>query len=219
VDATRTSAAEWETFTVVYAPGPSGPLNTGTQFHLQTYDGVHFVCAEGGGGGGVDATRTWAQQWETFTAINRAGIFPLTDDSGAVEVNNDSNQWMQTTAQLSQNGLLTATTHTWTNSAVYGFTGGVVVFAFDGNDNVLAMSSTQTFGVDATTDIFSSVRGSRTDLWSEQLSGINTAAYIKIGTFYAPHNRLLGDLATLVQIGNDINSVIQAIAKIYGALS
>jgi hypothetical protein len=219
VDATRTWAQEWETFTVVYAPGQSGPLNTGTQFHLQTYDGVHFVCAENGGGGQVDATRTSAQQWETFTAINRAGMFPLTDDSGPVEINNDSNQWMQTTAQLSQNGLLTATTHTWTNSPVYGFTGGVVVIAFDGNDNVLAMGSTQTFGVDATTDIFSNVQGSRTDQWSEQLSGINTAAYIKIGTFYAPHNRLLGDLATAIQIGMNFLTAVEAVAKFFGVLS
>jgi hypothetical protein len=218
IDATATSAQQPETFTIVYAPGQSGALNTGTQFHLQTSDGVHFVSAEGGGGGAVDATRTSAQQWETFTAINRAGMFPQTDDSGAVEINNDSNQWMQTSAQLSQSGLVTATTHTWTNSPVYGFTGGVMVLAFDGADNVLAKTGVQTFGVDATTDIFSSVRGSRTDPWSEQLSGVNAAAYIKIATFYAPHNRLLGDLNTLIQIGSDLASVVAAVAKIAGSL-
>jgi hypothetical protein len=33
---------------------------------LKTYDGQHFVCAENGGGGAVNATRVWAAQWETF---------------------------------------------------------------------------------------------------------------------------------------------------------
>jgi hypothetical protein len=216
VDATRTWAQTWETFTVVYAPGQSGPLGTNTQFHLQTYDGVHFVCAEGGGGGTVDATRTWAQQWETFTAINRAGMFPQRDDSGAVEINNDAGQWMQTAAQLSQNGLLTATTHTWTTNAFYGFTGGVAVFVFDGGDNVLAQSGVQTFGVDGTWIPTSA--SSRTDLWSEQFNGIDGAAYIKIATFYAPHNRLLGDLATIVQVGQNIADVVAGIGKIAGIL-
>jgi hypothetical protein len=216
VNATRTSAQQWETFTVVYLPGQSGPLNTNTQFHLQTYDGAHFVCAEGGGGGAIDATRTSAQQWETFTAVNRAGVFPLRDDSGSVEINNDNGQWMQTAAQLSQNGLLTATTHTWTTNPFYGFTGGVSVFVFDGGDNVLALSGVHTFGVDGTW--IPTSPSSRTDLWSEQLSGINNAAYIKIATFYAPQNRLLGDLNTLVQIGNNIANVVAAVAKIAGSL-
>ena len=37
--------------------------------HLKTYDGVHYVCAENGGGGPVNATRTWAAQWETFRLV------------------------------------------------------------------------------------------------------------------------------------------------------
>jgi ricin-type beta-trefoil lectin protein len=74
VDATRTSAAQWETFTVVYAPGQSGPLNTGTQFSLLCYDGDRYLCAEGGGGGAIDATRSAAGPWETFTAIRQGGV-------------------------------------------------------------------------------------------------------------------------------------------------
>jgi hypothetical protein len=31
--------------------------------HLKTYDDVHYVCAENGGGGPVNATRTRAAQW------------------------------------------------------------------------------------------------------------------------------------------------------------
>jgi hypothetical protein len=217
VDATRTWAQEWETFTLVYAPGQNGPVDTGTQFHLRTYDNVHYVSAEQGGGGQVDATRTWAQQWETFTAINKAGLFPLRDDSGNVEINNDSGQWMQTAAQLSQNGLLTATTHTWTTNSFYGFTGGVAVLACDGADNVLAVTPLHTFGVDGTWIITGN--SSRTDLWSEQMNGINDAAYIRIATFYAPHNRLLGDLTTVVQIGGKIVDIAKEIAQIYGSVS
>jgi hypothetical protein len=34
--------------------------------HFRTFDGKHFLCAEGGGGRELNATRMAAHQWETF---------------------------------------------------------------------------------------------------------------------------------------------------------
>ncbi|WP_298460474.1 hypothetical protein [uncultured Cellulomonas sp.] len=40
---------------------------------LKTYDGQHYVSADGGGGGGVNAIRTWPAQWETFRLVAAQG--------------------------------------------------------------------------------------------------------------------------------------------------
>lgn len=40
---------------------------------LKCYDGHHYVSAEGGGGGGVNATRTWPAQWETLRLVAAQG--------------------------------------------------------------------------------------------------------------------------------------------------
>ena len=48
--------------------------------HLKTYDGIHYVCAENGGGGEINATRRWAAQWETFRMIPAQGG-AITSDS------------------------------------------------------------------------------------------------------------------------------------------
>src|SRR6266516_7213366 len=64
VNATRTAAGGWETFTLDGVAG--GAVDGCEAVHLRTFDG-HYVCAEGGGGGEVNATRTAAGGWETFT--------------------------------------------------------------------------------------------------------------------------------------------------------
>jgi len=67
--ANRTSADIWETFKIV---GPNGKtdgslVQNGDKISFQTYDGTHYVCAEGGGGRELVANRTEAHEWETFT--------------------------------------------------------------------------------------------------------------------------------------------------------
>ena len=41
--------------------------------HLQTYDGAHYVVAEGGGGREIKADRTSPRSWETFVINKTAG--------------------------------------------------------------------------------------------------------------------------------------------------
>jgi hypothetical protein len=64
--ANRPSAAAWETFRIEGLTGTTAHLFGGEQIHLKAADGL-YVCAEGGGGAAVDATRPAAAQWETFT--------------------------------------------------------------------------------------------------------------------------------------------------------
>jgi hypothetical protein len=40
---------------------------------LRTYDGQHYVSADSGGGGAVNATRVWPAQWETFRLVPAQG--------------------------------------------------------------------------------------------------------------------------------------------------
>jgi len=75
--ANRTSPAEWETFTIVLASGASGRIDDGANVHIRARSG-HFLVAEGGGGGVVNANRSAASSWETFTLIvNEAAPPPV----------------------------------------------------------------------------------------------------------------------------------------------
>src|SRR3954463_11345740 len=50
-------------------PDSAMPLGAGISYPVtfRTVVGSNYLCAENGGGGEVDATRTSAQAWETFT--------------------------------------------------------------------------------------------------------------------------------------------------------
>ena len=66
VNASRPWLQSWETFVLEKAGGSSGNgLASGDSVHLRTVNG-HYLCAEGDGGGEVNATRTNAASWETF---------------------------------------------------------------------------------------------------------------------------------------------------------
>jgi hypothetical protein len=69
VNANRTAASTWETFTLTDLNG--GSLTDGDQIYLQALNG-NYVTAEGGGGGAVNANRGAASTWETFI-IHRVG--------------------------------------------------------------------------------------------------------------------------------------------------
>jgi|GEM_PF-6255322 len=51
-----------------YAQHLTAPVKT-TPITLKTYDGIHFVCAENGGGQELVANRTEARGWETFGVL------------------------------------------------------------------------------------------------------------------------------------------------------
>ncbi|HEX4461488.1 MAG TPA: hypothetical protein VIA18_26085, partial [Polyangia bacterium] len=70
VNANRTVASTWETFTLYDLNG--GALADGDQIEIAALNG-DFVSAENGGGGAVNANRTVALDWETFTIHRTAG--------------------------------------------------------------------------------------------------------------------------------------------------
>lgn len=89
LNATRRQPAEWETFEIIAPDSALGlPITDGQNVRLQCSNGF-FVCAEGGGGREVNATRRSADSWETFVIEGiqpgsapafRPGIFMFTLD-------------------------------------------------------------------------------------------------------------------------------------------
>jgi cytochrome c len=71
VNANRSAAAQWETFTLIDWNG--GTLDTNDAVSFRTYDGVHYLVAVGGGGGAVRATSVQAAAAERFTLIRMSG--------------------------------------------------------------------------------------------------------------------------------------------------
>ena len=67
VVANRVTAGPWETFTIAHADLSAGEITTGQGVLLRTANG-QFLCAEGGGGREVTASRAAIGPWETFTA-------------------------------------------------------------------------------------------------------------------------------------------------------
>ena len=60
----------WETFTIVKVGG-SGSIGGGSSVALLGLNGVHYVVAEGGGGGTVNCNRTAIGPFETFTLVQQ----------------------------------------------------------------------------------------------------------------------------------------------------
>jgi len=83
VNANRTAAAAWETFTLYDLNG--GNLQTGDLVQLGTVNG-HVLCAENGGGNGsvVNATRSDALDWETFRVIKIGGAGTAVNDGDQI---------------------------------------------------------------------------------------------------------------------------------------
>ena len=69
LSANPTGANQWETFTIISHDGkPDGsPIINGSKVALQTFNCQHYICAENGGGGEINATRFKDLGWETFT--------------------------------------------------------------------------------------------------------------------------------------------------------
>jgi hypothetical protein len=78
-------------------------IEGGAKINLLAADQEHYLCAENGGGGAVDATRSWAKEWETFT-LEVLGSRPLTWDSGDVVVS--AGEYLSASVTLQQDGKL-----------------------------------------------------------------------------------------------------------------
>ena len=65
MNAKRTQAKTLETLTLIEQNG--GKLLSGDPVSLRTFNGTHYLRAQGGGGREVNATEDWISMWETFT--------------------------------------------------------------------------------------------------------------------------------------------------------
>ena len=70
-------AAHNETFRVFSQSGAA--VTSGAPVSFLTADGLHYLCAEGGGNQFVNATRTAAGPWETFTLSTVDGAADITN--------------------------------------------------------------------------------------------------------------------------------------------
>jgi hypothetical protein len=167
VVANRSNAEAWETFRLmkVGGAGAGSAITSGSLVAIQTADGIHYFCAENGGGGPLVANRTAIAGWETF-ALELIEEPKFVADTGLEDLG--AGHFMHTRAALTiATGQLNAWTRTKTVTWFGGFRGGVAVLLADGDDNVMAVGQTpfQTYGVDGT----AIGRSDRTDSWSAQI--------------------------------------------------
>lgn len=79
--ADKTEAYQWESFKIIGHNGEKdgSPVKNGDKISFQTYDNIHFLCAENGGGREVIADRTLAKEWETFTVNIVEASLPISE--------------------------------------------------------------------------------------------------------------------------------------------
>jgi hypothetical protein len=96
-----------------------------------------------------------------------------------------------------------------------GFTGGVVVFIVDRDDNYLHGTQLHTFGVNG--KHVPGAPSDRTDLWNEPLPAgiLDKAAGMVIVHLRSPHGRLLDTLKDAAEAAGYIKEVIADGAEIY----
>ena len=141
--------------------------------------------------------------------------FPIT----TAQENNVATGHMKSTVKLSNTGVLTGTTRTWTNNEIQGFTGGVRVELQDRDGNVLKWDMpVQTYGVNAKA-LTASAPSSRTADWRFEVPAeiVNQTARIRILHRHTPQGRLdhfveiaweLGKLAEFyVGLAKDVGEV------------
>ncbi len=137
---------------------------------------------------------------------------------------NPTNFHMVTQVSLvTETGLLSADTRTWSNANWVGFIGGVQVYILDGNDHVVALTQVQDFAVNGRR-----VPGSpslREDRWTEQFDPdrLQTARKLLIIQCWDPHNSLIPFLQALASdssmIGCIWDEVANEICKVYPGFS
>ena len=198
-------------------------LDDGATVHLLAADQAHYLCAENGGGGAVDATRPWAREWETFT-LELLGAKPMTWDSGDVVVG--AGEYLRASVTLQQDGTLIVDSTATCHKKLAGFTGGVVILLRDELGNLVGNSFGMDIGVDGqlvgqwTRTVHDEVRLSdAADLWERT---------VQIGAFMAvdPHRRLEQDVKEAALVGktladafNSTKDIVDAIKQIFGVKS
>ncbi|EKS7869173.1 hypothetical protein QCQ72_004139 [Bacillus cereus] len=120
---------------------------------------------------------------------------------------------MESTVKLSDNGRLDGIpTHIWSTNDAFGFTGGVVVFLGDADDNIIFRSRAHTGAVDGVR-----VGDPSNDLyWNEEVSQdiVDKATKLEIMHIRAPRGRIEENLDELIRIAEKIERVAEVIRDI-----
>lgn len=109
---------------------------------------------------------------------------------GSIKNKIGQGDWMETEVTISNTGRIDATTETWTTVCADGFTGGVMIFLFDNNGNVLHSTPLKKYGVNGT--CVPSSPSKRTELWNDTVSLeiVNKTRSVKIVHVKKPTDRI-----------------------------
>ncbi len=146
VVANRPSPHQWETFVLTLPPGLSATVaivpGKSTPVAFRAWNG-QFVCAESGGGREVVANRGAVGPWETFS-LEVAGIgdtfvpvFPIKASKDGDVQNGSNGNHMHTDISIDKAGLLSGTTHTWTDNTWQGMHAVSNVALLDDGNNLI----------------------------------------------------------------------------------
>ena len=123
---------------------------------------------------------------------------------------------MQSDVKVSNTGVLRVSTRTWTNNAVQGFEGGVIVVLMKKDSNDLWVSPLHKFGVNG-----KNVPGApsdRTAVWTENvpLDKINDTAKMAIVQLNAPTNKIDDFLAHAKTVAEIAKTLSEAYKNVSG---
>jgi hypothetical protein len=214
VVANRQVASIWETLSIGLCTARADhSINTGDQVYLKTYDGAHYLCAEGGGGRELVANRTAVGPWETFT-IEFVPNQPLRFDTAAKVVG--SGKYMHAWGQFQSDGKLVTSTNIFTHVWFAGFTGGVMVCLCDESGNVIGNGPLRSYGVDG--QYMPGLTSNRT---VEEIDVLDSSIYDKVAHFQVfqeicPHNRLVEDIKIMAEVGKNIAEIFSDFKKALG---
>lgn len=116
-------------------------------------------------------------------ATNQAMVvdFPIYGKSGKERVKKGKSWWMKTNITISNTGRIDGETRTWSKEAMRGFTGGVMVFLYDADGNVLHSTKLRKYGVNGEA---MGPPSDRKDLWNEP---IDPAVVVKTKKYAIVH--------------------------------
>jgi hypothetical protein len=121
--------------------------------------------------------------------------------------------YMQSSATVDQQGILYASTTTWSVMDLRGFTGGVFAVVGDASGAIIARSTIRQYGVDGLW-VLGSV-SSRTDNWTENFGETAAANGRTLGIVHIwdPKNSFFSDLAQVLQDAETIIGLIQSFCQ------
>jgi len=133
---------------------------------------------------------------------------PMTAETNDQEIGAGSGHWMNSTAAMASNGLVSGHTHAWVTSDLTGFHGSVLPAAADADGNVIWFGTKRTYGPDA--DWAPGNPSSYSQPWhcTAPAGIVATARSLVLFQFADPKNMLARDLGIL---GKAIDVVAKAI--------